>query len=190
MVTLFAAGGESTASLLGSAAWMLAQPSRHPATGARKPGAACGHSSKRRCATSRRFGATTGTCGTTPALGGVELPADSHLLLLWGAANRDPSPLRDARRVPSRPRRSQGAHQFREGSALLRRRSAGTLGGPDRLAAAARSHLGDRSGRRRTVVAEHPGAPPRASRARRHLIWPHAACRNEAGCRTDEIVGG
>ena len=25
------------------------------------------------------------------SLGGVDLPADSHLLLLWGAANRDPA---------------------------------------------------------------------------------------------------
>ena len=35
--------------------------------------------------------AITGTCATTPPLGGVRLPADSHLLLLWGAANRDPA---------------------------------------------------------------------------------------------------
>ena len=37
MITLFAAGGESTASLLGSAAWILAHAARHSAAGPRKP---------------------------------------------------------------------------------------------------------------------------------------------------------
>ena len=40
MITLFSAGGESTASLIGSAAHILAQPSRHPNAGPRRPGTA------------------------------------------------------------------------------------------------------------------------------------------------------
>lgn len=90
MITLFSAGGESTASLIGSAAWLLGT---HPEI-------------------QRRL---RDTPTLLPAfleevlryeppfrghyrhvvrdteLFGVELPAGSHLLLLWGAANRDPS---------------------------------------------------------------------------------------------------
>jgi len=90
MVTLFAAGGESTASLLGSAAWMLAhrpeiqqQVRENPALlttfieeTLRYEPPFRGHYRHVRHHTS---------------LAGVELPADSHLLLLWGAANRDPA---------------------------------------------------------------------------------------------------
>ncbi len=90
MVTLFAAGGESTASLLGSAVWMLAhrpeiqqQVRENPALlttfieeTLRYEPPFRGHYRHVRHHTS---------------LAGVELPADSHLLLLWGAANRDPA---------------------------------------------------------------------------------------------------
>lgn len=90
MVTLFAAGGESTASLLGSAVSILAnrpdiqrQVRENPdLLGAfveetlRFESPFRGHYRHVRNATS-------------PA--GVDLPPDSHLLLLWGAANRDPS---------------------------------------------------------------------------------------------------
>ncbi len=89
MITLFAAGGESTASLLGSAAWILAtrpdiqqQVRDNPELlGAfieetlRYEPPFRGHY--------RHVVADTVLCGT-------DLPAGSHLLLLWGAANRDP----------------------------------------------------------------------------------------------------
>ncbi|MCV7398749.1 cytochrome P450 [Mycobacterium fragae] len=90
MITLFAAGGESTASLLGSAAWILAtrrdiqdQVRENPELlGAlieetlRYEPPFRGHY--------RHVVADTALCGTA-------LPAGSHLLLLWGAANRDPA---------------------------------------------------------------------------------------------------
>jgi cytochrome P450 family 144 len=90
MITLFAAGGESTASLLGSAAWILAtrrdiqdQVRENPELlGAfieetlRYEPPFRGHY--------RHVVADTALCGT-------ELPAGSRLLLLWGAANRDPA---------------------------------------------------------------------------------------------------
>ena len=90
MITLFAAGGESTASLLGSAAWVLAtrldiqqQVRENPELlGAfidetlRYEPPFRGHY--------RHVATDTELCGT-------ELPAGSRLLLLWGAANRDPA---------------------------------------------------------------------------------------------------
>lgn len=91
MMILVAAGGESTASLLGSAAWILANrpdiqqrvrenPSLLPAfieETLRYEPPFRGHYRHVRNDT---------------VLAGVELPAGSHLLLLlWGAANRDPA---------------------------------------------------------------------------------------------------
>ena len=90
MITLFAAGGESTASLLGSAAWILAtrpdiqqQVRENPELlGAfidetlRYEPPFRGHY--------RHVAVDTALCGT-------ELRAGSRLLLLWGAANRDPA---------------------------------------------------------------------------------------------------
>ena len=65
MITLFSAGGESTASLIGSAAWIL---TTHPDIQQQvrgQPGLPV-RFSKRCCATSHRFGVTTGTSSTTP----------------------------------------------------------------------------------------------------------------------------
>jgi len=90
MITLFAAGGESTASLLGSAAWVLATRPDIQQQVREKPellGAFIdetlryeppfrGHY--------RHVAVDTALCGT-------ELRAGSRLLLLWGAANRDPA---------------------------------------------------------------------------------------------------
>lgn len=90
MITLFAAGGESTASLLGSAAWILATRPDIQRQVRENPDLLSafieetlrfeppfrGHY--------RHVTANTALCGT-------ELCAGSHLLLLWGAANRDPA---------------------------------------------------------------------------------------------------
>jgi cytochrome P450 family 144 len=89
MLTLFSAAGESTASLLGSAAWILVshndiqeQVRAHPELlGAfieetlRYESPFRGHY--------RHVVRDTTLCG-------VDVPADSRLLLMWGAANRDP----------------------------------------------------------------------------------------------------
>jgi cytochrome P450 family 144 len=90
MVTLFAAGGESTASLLGSAAWMLAQ---RPdiARQVRENPELLGAFIEETLRYEAPFRGHYRHVRNDTALGGVELPADSHLLLLWGAANRDPS---------------------------------------------------------------------------------------------------
>ncbi len=53
------------------------------------------HSSRRCCATSRLSAGTTGTWSRYD-VHGVELGAGSRLVLLWGAANRDPSHFDDA----------------------------------------------------------------------------------------------
>lgn len=90
LITLFSAGGESTASLIGSAAWVLAsrpdiqqQVRQHPELleafleeVLRYEPPFRGHY--------RHVVRDT-------ALGDVALDAGSRLLLLWGAANRDPS---------------------------------------------------------------------------------------------------
>lgn len=90
MLTLFSAAGESTASLLGSAAWILVD----------RPGV-----QEQLRADPQLLGAfIEETLRFEPpfrghyrhvrhdtSLGGVPVPANSHLLLLWGAANRDPA---------------------------------------------------------------------------------------------------
>jgi cytochrome P450 len=67
MVTLFGAGGESTAALIGSATWVLAS----------------------RPDLQQRLRAA-------PHLAGHDLTAGSRLILLWGAANRDPAQFSEA----------------------------------------------------------------------------------------------
>ena len=90
MVTLFAAGGESTASLLGSAAWMLAQRPDIARRVRENPGL-LGAFIEETLRYEAPFRGHYRHVRNDTALGGIELPADSHLLLLWGAANRDPS---------------------------------------------------------------------------------------------------
>jgi len=90
MITLFSAAGESTASLLGSAAWILAdrpdiqkQVREHPEL------LNAFIEEVLRCEPPFRGHYRHVWRDTT--LDGVEVPANSHLLLLWGAANRDPA---------------------------------------------------------------------------------------------------
>jgi cytochrome P450 family 144 len=90
MVTLFAAGGESTASLLGSAAWMLAhQPNVQKQV--RENPALLTVFIEETLRYEPPFRGHYRHVRNHTSLAGVELPADSHLLLLWGAANRDPT---------------------------------------------------------------------------------------------------
>lgn len=95
MVTLFSAGGESTASLLGSATMILAtrpelqsQLRAHPEQIPMFVEETLRYESPFR-------GHYRHVLRDTE-LQGVELPANSHLLLLWGAANRDPHHFVDA----------------------------------------------------------------------------------------------
>lgn len=90
MVTLFAAGGESTASLLGSAAWMLAhRPDIQQRV--RDNPELLGPFIEETLRYESPFRGHYRHVRNDTRLGGVDLPAGSHLLLLWGAANRDPA---------------------------------------------------------------------------------------------------
>lgn len=90
MLTLFSAAGESTASLLGSAAWILAdrpkiqeQLRQHPELLNAFIEEALRYEPPFRGHYRHVWRDTT--------LGGVPVEAKSHLLLMWGAANRDPA---------------------------------------------------------------------------------------------------
>ncbi len=90
MVTLFAAGGESTASLLGSAAWMLAnRPDIQQQV--RENPELLAPFIEETLRYEPPFRGHYRHVRNDTVLAGVYLPADSHLLLLWGAANRDPA---------------------------------------------------------------------------------------------------
>ncbi|NUS94854.1 MAG: cytochrome P450 [Nocardia sp.] len=131
LVQLVAAGGESTAALLGTAARVLAtRPDLAAALRAdpelipvfvdevlRLESPFRGHY--------RHVVADT-------ALGGVELPAGSHLYLLWGSANRDPAVFDDPDEFRLDRRRShlafgRGIH-FCVGAALARLEARAAIG--------------------------------------------------------------
>lgn len=89
MLTLFSAAGESTASLLGSAAWILVSHSdiqeqvrAHPEL--------LGAFIEETLRYESPFRGHYRHVVRDTALAGVDVPADSRLLLMWGAANRDP----------------------------------------------------------------------------------------------------
>ena len=90
MITLFAAGGESTASLLGSAAWILAtRPDIQQQV--RENPELLGAFIEETLRYEPPFRGHYRHVIVDTALCGTDLPAGSHLLLLWGAANRDPA---------------------------------------------------------------------------------------------------
>ena len=90
MITLFSAGGESTASLIGSAAWTLAtRPEIQQQVRASPELLGPFLEEVLRCESPFRGHYRHVRNDTN--LAGVELPAGSRLLLLWGAANRDPA---------------------------------------------------------------------------------------------------
>ncbi|BBZ28509.1 cytochrome P450 144 [Mycolicibacterium madagascariense] len=90
MLTLFSAAGESTASLLGSAAWILAtRPEIQEAVRTRPELLGAFIEETLRYESPFRGHYRHVVRDTT--LGGVTLAAGSRLLLMWGAANRDPA---------------------------------------------------------------------------------------------------
>lgn len=89
MMTLFSAGGESTASLLGSAAWTLAtRPNIQQEV--RDQPELLGAFLEEVLRYEPPFRGHYRHVVSDTTLCGVDLPAGSRLLLLWGAANRDP----------------------------------------------------------------------------------------------------
>jgi cytochrome P450 len=90
MIILFSAGGESTASLIGSAAWVLAtRPDIQRRV--RDQPELLGAFLEEVLRYEPPFRGHYRHVVHDTTLGGVDLPAGSRLLLLWGAANRDPS---------------------------------------------------------------------------------------------------
>jgi cytochrome P450 len=89
MLTLFSAAGESTASLLGSAAWILAD---RPAIQqqVRENPELLGTFIEEALRFESPFRGHYRHVLHDTTLAGIDLPANSHLLLMWGAANRDP----------------------------------------------------------------------------------------------------
>ncbi|ORW32229.1 cytochrome [Mycobacterium paraense] len=90
MLTLFSAAGESTASLLGSAAWILADRPVIQQRLRENPELLTAFIEETLRLESPFRGHYRHVWRDT-TLAGVDLPADSHLLLMWGAANRDPA---------------------------------------------------------------------------------------------------
>lgn len=89
MLTLFSAAGESTASLLGSAAWILADRPEIQKQVRGNP-ELLGAFIEEALRFEPPFRGHYRHVWRDTTLGGVEVPASAHLLLLWGAANRDP----------------------------------------------------------------------------------------------------
>lgn len=95
MVTLFSAGGESTASLIGSAAWVLATR-RDIQRQLRDDPDLLGVFLEEVLRVEAPFRGHYRHVVRDTTLRGFHLAAGSRLLLLWGAANRDPSHFDDA----------------------------------------------------------------------------------------------
>ncbi len=90
MLTLFSAAGESTASLLGSAAWNMAEKPELQRR-LRDDPMSLEPFIEETLRMESPFRGHYRHVRRDTTLGGVALPAHSHLLLLWGAANRDPA---------------------------------------------------------------------------------------------------
>lgn len=89
MLTLFSAAGESTASLLGSAAWILTDRPEVQRRLRERPELLIAFIEEA-LRYEPPFRGHYRHVWRDTTLDGVALPANSHLLLLWGAANRDP----------------------------------------------------------------------------------------------------
>ena len=89
MLTLFSAAGESTASLLGSAAWILVSHSDIQEQVRARP-ELLGAFIEETLRYESPFRGHYRHVVRDTTLAGVDVPADSRLLLMWGAANRDP----------------------------------------------------------------------------------------------------
>ncbi|AHC26946.1 MULTISPECIES: cytochrome P450 [Mycobacteriaceae] len=125
MITLFSAAGESTASILGSAAWILATHSAVQRQVRDNP-ELLGAFIEEVLRYESPFRGHYRHVRRDTELAGVHLPADSRLLLMWGAANRDPQHFDDPdvfrldrREMKGHIAFGKGAH-FCVGAALAR----------------------------------------------------------------------
>lgn len=90
LIAVIAGGGESIASLLGSAAWILVSRNDIQRQLRAQP-ELLGAFIEETLRYEPPFRSHYRHVRHDTSLAGVDLPADSHLLLLWGAANRDPA---------------------------------------------------------------------------------------------------
>jgi cytochrome P450 len=90
MLTLFSAAGESTASLLGSAAWILAERPEIQKQVRDNP-ELLNAFIEEALRYEAPFRGHYRHVWRDTTLDGVDVPANAHLLLMWGAANRDPA---------------------------------------------------------------------------------------------------
>ncbi len=97
LVTLFSAGGESTASLLGSAVWILTQRPDLQRRLRDEP-ALLGPFIEETLRFESPFRGHYRHVLADTELAGVPLARDDRLLLLWGSANRDPAHFEDPER--------------------------------------------------------------------------------------------
>ena len=114
-------------------------------------------SSRRRCASRARSRATSGCPASPTTVGGVDVPAGTTVMVLNGAANRDPRQFEDPDEFRRRPRERAPAPRVRARHPHLPRRAARPRRGPRQHRAAARPH-----GRHQDLGAEH--GPPGARR--------------------------
>jgi cytochrome P450 len=115
MILLFSAGGESTASLIGSAAWVLA--ARHDIQRqVRDQPELLGAFLEEVLRYEPPFRGHYRHVVSDTTLCGVELPAGSRLLLLWGAANRDPSHFDEPKQFRLDRSRGKGHITFGKGA--------------------------------------------------------------------------
>ncbi|WP_446222102.1 cytochrome P450 [Nocardia sp. IBHARD005] len=171
VVQLIGAGGESTAGLIASAARLLATDLELQTRLRERPELISSFLDEALRLESPFRGHHRHVVADTH-LDGVDLPAGSHLLLLWGAANRDPAAYPDPDIVDlNRPRGratvafGAGAH-FCIGSALARLE-----------ATAAITLLLDRTERFSLIDAEPPRWVPSLF-ARRHATLPLRVTRS------------
>jgi cytochrome P450 len=115
MATLFSAGGESTASLIGSAAYILAtRPGIQQEV--RENPDLLGAFLEEVLRYEPPFRGHYRHVVDDTSLCGVDLPAGSRLILLWGAANRDPSHFDDADDFRLHRRSGKGHISFGKGA--------------------------------------------------------------------------
>ena len=87
---LFAAGQETTVRLLAIALQLLGERPDAPAAACAPTAIASRTSSRRRCGSRARSRATSGCHASATTVGGVDIPAGTTVMVLNGAANRDP----------------------------------------------------------------------------------------------------
>ena len=139
MATLFSAGGESTASLIGSAAHVFAALAPASSSGFVKTLTCWAHSSRRYCAMSHL---SAGTIGTWSVIRRCTVSSSSQGRA-WSCSGAPPTAIRHTstiQRIPAGPRRRQRTYLLRQRRTLLCRRRTSTPGGPNRVAPIARSH--------------------------------------------------